>query len=98
MSRKRNNHLTYDERCHMQAHLKSGKSNREIAKLLGCSHTTINKEIKRNKGKRGYRQDQAHELQLNRQSKARQVARKVTPEIRSWIVDCLVKYQRSLFK
>lgn len=70
MTKEMGSHLTYEDRCHIQAYLKSGKSNREIAKLIGCSHTTINKEIKRNQGKRSYRQKQAHEFSLRRRLKA----------------------------
>lgn len=95
MSRKRNSHLTYSERCHIQAYLKSGKSNREIAKLLGCSHTTINKEIRRNKGERGYRQNQAHDRAVQRQSCARRIAHKLTEEIKAIIITCLQEQQWS---
>ena len=42
--------LTYENRCHIYAYIQSGKSHREIARLIGCSHTTINKEVKRNSG------------------------------------------------
>ena len=81
-------HLTYENRCHIYAYIKSGKSQREIAKLIGCSHTTINKEIKRNSGQRGYREKQAQKLALERTLKARCVPRKLTPEI----VDCIKKH------
>lgn len=40
-------HLTYDDRKNIERWNKEGKSNREIARLLGKSHQTINNEIKR---------------------------------------------------
>lgn len=40
-------HLTLDDRRHIDRWLKDGKSKREIARLLGRAHQTINNEIKR---------------------------------------------------
>lgn len=40
-------HLTYDDRKNIERWNKEGKSNREIARLLGKSYQTINNEIKR---------------------------------------------------
>ena len=44
---KRGQHLTYDERMLIQIRLKDGKSQRAIAREIGCSPTTISNEIKR---------------------------------------------------
>lgn len=85
MPRKKGSHLTYEERCHIQAYLKSGKSKRKIARLLGCSHTAVIKEINRNQGRRGYRQKQAHELQVSRRRKASSTPKKMTPDVVAYI-------------
>lgn len=44
---KKGQHLTYDERMLIQIRLKDGKSQRAIAREIGCSPTTISNEIKR---------------------------------------------------
>ena len=48
-------HLTYEERCQIEALKKSGISIGLIAEQLGRDRTTIYREIRRNSGKRGYR-------------------------------------------
>lgn len=95
MPRKKGSHLTYEKRCHIQAYLKSGKSKRGIARLIGCSHTTVIKEVKRNQGKRGYREKQAHDLFVCRRQKARSLPRKMTPEVVAFIQHNLCSNQWS---
>jgi transposase, IS30 family len=51
--------LTYDLRCQIYALKKSGQSHRAIAGQLGVHSRTIDREITRNSGKRGYRYKQA---------------------------------------
>jgi len=41
-------HFTIDEREKIMNYLSQNKTKREIARLLGRSHTAINNEIKRN--------------------------------------------------
>ena len=94
MPRKPGSHLTYEERCHIYAYLKSGKSKREIARLMGCSHTTINGEIKRNQGKRGYRSKQAHVRATTRRTKA-SARTKITDETLTMIQKMLEETQSS---
>ena len=48
-------HLTYEERCQIEALKKSGLSVVLIAEQLGRHRATIYREINRNSGKRGYR-------------------------------------------
>lgn len=45
---------------------KAGKTQSEIAQTLGFSQGSISKELKRNKGQRGYRETQSHKLTLQR--------------------------------
>ena len=78
MTKENARHLTYENRCHIEAYLKSGKSNRSIAQLLGFSHTAINKEINRNKGLKGYFQQEAHENYLKRGLERRPKRKKIT--------------------
>ena len=47
---------------------KAGKTQQQIANILGYSQSTISKELSRNRGQRGYRPKQAHELSSLRQA------------------------------
>ncbi len=76
MPLKKGSHLTYEERCQIYALLKSGKSIRGIGKLLGRSHSTIIREVKRNSGGRGYRYLQADRLSKDRRSYVSMVPKK----------------------
>lgn len=95
MTRRTGSHLTYEERCHIYAYLKSGKSKRQISILIGCSHATINQEIRRNTGKRGYRNDQANKRALNRRSAASSTPKKMTPDVIKLVLDFLNDTQAS---
>lgn len=53
-------HLTQEERYHIYELQAMGKSMRQAAKELKRDHSTISREISRNKGARGYRPRQAH--------------------------------------
>ena len=58
--------LTRDERYQIYALRKAGHSQKEIAEVLGRSPSTIIRELRRNKGLKGYRPEQAHRLAQNR--------------------------------
>ncbi len=64
--------LTQIQRYQISALLKMGHSKTEIAKTIGVHKSTIGREIKRNKGQRGYRPKQANRFALARQGKGRQ--------------------------
>jgi len=66
--------LTYAKRYQIKALLDIGTSQEKTAEVLGVSPSTISRELKRNKGKRGYRPKQAHEKAMSR--------RKEKPRIR----------------
>jgi len=55
-------HLTQDERYQIQILQKAGHDQSEIATLLHRDKSTISRELRRNRGLRGYRPKQAHEL------------------------------------
>ena len=58
--------LTRDERYQIYALRKAGHSQKEIAEVLGRSPSTISRELRRNKGLKGYRPEQSHRLAQNR--------------------------------
>lgn len=80
MADKPGSHLTYEQRCQIYVLLKSGKSKRAIGRLLGCSHSTIIREIKRNGGQRGYRFKQAQSSSEKRRISASSAPKKMTEE------------------
>ena len=80
--------LTQEQRYDIYGLMKTGKTQSEIAQELRVHASTISREIRRNKGERGYRPAQAHQ-----KAKARQLS-KVHPRIcaSTWsLVDSLIK-------
>ena len=61
--------LTQEQRYQIAALLKMEHSKDEIARVLEVDRSTIYREVKRNRGKRGYRPKQAHQLALARRAK-----------------------------
>jgi len=55
-------HLTFAERRLLYRLKKKGKSNTEIATLIGRHRSTVCRELSRNTGQRGYRPQQAQRL------------------------------------
>ena len=62
--------LTQGQRYQIYALLKTEHSQIEIAAAIGVNKSTISRELQRNRGKRGYRPQQAHRLAQERRSKA----------------------------
>lgn len=62
--------LTHEQRYHIYALRKAGKTLKKIAKEVKKDKSTISRELRRNKGKRGYRPDQAHEKATERRMAA----------------------------
>ena len=56
--------LTLQERYYIEIETKNGTSQNKIAKALNRSQGTISKEIRRNRGSRGYRHKQANTTEL----------------------------------
>lgn len=67
--------LTHEQRYQIYSLLKAGLSQTEIAKNIGVHKSTISREIRRNRGLRGYRPKQANNLAISR------LARKSKPKI-----------------
>ena len=72
--------LTYEQRCQIYVLKKRNYSQREIAKYIGVSQSTVNRELIRNTGARGYRYKQAQERASRRRKKASKVT-KMTPDM-----------------
>lgn len=62
------NHLTQEQRYGIYTLLKTGHNNSEIASTIGVYNSTISRELKRNRGKRGYRYKQAHRKAIGRRT------------------------------
>lgn len=58
--------LTQEQRYQIYALLKMGHPQSQIAACLGVHKSTISRELRRNRGQRGYRPKQAHGLALQR--------------------------------
>ncbi len=67
--------LAQEQRYQIHALLKAGHNQSEIAMILGCHKSTISRELRRNRGLRGYRPGQADQLSMNRR------AEKVKPRL-----------------
>lgn len=63
--------LTQVQRYQIYALLKTEHSQSKIAVVVGVHKSTVSREIRRNKGKRGYRPKQAHRKALRRRQKAK---------------------------
>ena len=73
-------HLSQTERYQIFCLMKEGLNCTEIAKNLGRSTSTISREIRRNKGGRGYRPKQADRLAQERSVGSRN-ARRIEPDV-----------------
>jgi IS30 family transposase len=73
--------VTKTERNLIRMWRQAGRSQREIARLLGRPASTISREIARNTGRNGYQPRQAHRMALERAK--RPGARRLTHEVKS---------------
>src|SRR5438876_7201873 len=62
--------LAREERYQIYALKKAGQNQSQIAQVLGCHKSTISRELRRNRGEKGYRPYQADELAYGRQCEA----------------------------
>jgi IS30 family transposase len=76
--------VTYEDRCQIYALSKSGTSQECIASVLGVSQSTVSRELRRNRGQRGYRFKQAEAKAQARQT-IRSTPRKLTVPVRGKI-------------
>jgi IS30 family transposase len=62
--------LTRDQRYQIYALLKAGQKQTEIAAIVACHKSTISRELRRNRGCKGYRPLQAQSLARDRRNKS----------------------------
>ena len=82
--------LTYEQRYLIYEFLKIGYKQTEIAEVIGVHKSTISRELRRNKGKRGYRYKQAQRMAEGRKEKAK---KRITPG--DWLI--IERYLRKEF-
>jgi len=70
--------LTREQRYQISALMKAGLYQSQIAKIIGVHKSTVSREIRRNRGLRGYRPKQAHLFAENR--RARAVKARISPD------------------
>jgi transposase, IS30 family len=61
--------LTQEQRYQIYALQKTGHSRSEIAEVIGVHKSSVSRELKRNRGQRGYRPQQAQSLAMERRQK-----------------------------
>jgi len=93
---KQHKKLSLEERERIAVFKASGKSLREIAVLLGRHHSSLSRELRRNKSRifrsRGYWPAQAQMKAQKRKSKASRKPRLRNPQVRNYVVEKLKKF------
>ena len=85
------NHVTFEERRILYRLKKKGKSNTEIAELMGRHRSTICRELSRNTGQRGYRPKQAQHLAEERRLASRRPHKMDDPDVHEYVEQKLEK-------
>lgn len=85
-------HLTIVERRLLYLLKQKGKSNTEIAELMGRHRSTICRELRRNTGQRGYRPKQAQRLADERRLASRRPRKLDDPNIHHYVQQRLEQY------
>ena len=63
--------LTCEQRYQIYVLMQVQQTQNEIARMVGIHTSTVSRELRRNRGQRGYRPKQAHRLALSRRNKAK---------------------------
>lgn len=84
-------HLTFEERQFLYRLRRKGKSNTEIAELMGRDRSTIYRELDRNAGQRGYRPQQAQRLADTRRLASRRPHKMDDPDVHHYVQDRIEK-------
>ena len=83
--------LTQEQRYQIYVLLKAGNKQSEIARLIEVHKSTVSRELRRNRGQKGYRPKQAQQFALNRRKKAR-----YRIDASSWIlIEALIRQEWS---
>jgi IS30 family transposase len=80
--------LTQEQRYHIYAFMKAGFLQTAIATEIGVHKSTISRELRRNRGKKGYRPKQAHAMALERRTEAHKCV-KLTPQVIALVNECI---------
>jgi IS30 family transposase len=91
---KQNRHLREEDREVIHRMNKAGKTQCEIAQAIGFSQGSVSKELKRNKGQKGYRAKQAHQKAMQRKKEKNSRERVIQGEIKE-IVEKRLKRKHS---
>ena len=78
-------HLTLEERIVIELFVHMGMSCREIAAYLGRSHTTVSRELRRNRSKSGYRSQTAERRARKRRNMPRHYRSMSRPELLAYV-------------
>ncbi len=81
-------HLTQDERYQIAILGKAGHDQSEIAQVMNRHKSTISRELRRNRGRRGYRPKQAHEFSQARRRAGANGSR-IAEETWRFVDECL---------
>jgi transposase, IS30 family len=81
--------LTEHQRYQIYALMKAGHTQAEIAAVIGVHKSTISRELRRNRGRRGYRPKQAHRLMQARRHRSHQprIPARVWRQVEAWLRD-----------
>ncbi|MDZ7734880.1 MAG: IS30 family transposase [Gammaproteobacteria bacterium] len=81
--------LTEHQRYQIQALMKAGHNQTEIAEVVGVHKSTVSRELRRNRGLRGYRPRQAQQLSWLRRQNSHQprVPARVWRQVERWLRD-----------
>jgi len=85
-------HVTFEERRLLYLLKKKGKSNTEIAELMGRHRSTVCRELSRNTGQRGYRPKQAQRLADERRLASRRPHKMDDPNVHEYVEQKLEQY------
>jgi len=88
-------HLSYEQRCQMHALEQQGLTQAAIAEKIGSHQSVVSRELKRNRGRRGYRYKQAQAKSDGRRHLANATPSKMTPEVITVIETMLCDEQLS---
>ena len=83
--------LTPEKRYMLYALKQEGCSIRKIGEHIEVHYSTVSRELRRNRSKRGYRPDAAHRLAMNRRQQPRKPT-KLTPEVKHLLSSYLQKH------
>ena len=84
--------LTREQRYQIYALMKAGHNQTQIALLMACHKSTISRELRRNRGHKGYQPLQAQNLARSRRSQSH--APRITAQT-WWLVELLLRQQWS---